>query len=67
MITYRITCTNNADARHFKLLDRFTSTVRHNGGKVVVALVDDDERVPVEAILDASHQVASYETEQHGS
>ena len=61
MTQYRITCSNNSDARDFRLLDEITRKVRHNGGKLVVAEVDSADTIAADAILDASHKVASYE------
>ena len=62
MKTIRITTRNNADARKFEVLDDVGSAnCRHNGGKLVIATVDDADLAAAEALLDASHAVAGYE------
>lgn len=59
----RITTRNNSDARNFTLLRGLCrpSDVRHNGGKLVIAIIDDAALTDVVRLLEDSHAVASYE------
>lgn len=61
MTTFRITCRNNSDARNFQLLGDLADA-RHNGGKLVIARVEDEDVPEVKRLLDDSYMVASYET-----
>lgn len=62
----RITMTNNSDARVLRVLAGVVSpsALRHNGGKVVVAIVHSADRAAVEAALVADHRVVSYEVSE---
>lgn len=62
-IKYRIVCENNSDARDFRVLADVAVTTRHNGGKVVICVIHAEDAAQVDGILDASHKVASYESE----
>lgn len=63
MTTIRITTRNNSDTRNFTVLDAIGSaTVKHNGGKVMIARLDDSDVAEAERLLDAAREVASYET-----
>lgn len=53
----RVTCRNNSDARGFDLLPR----AKHNGGKLVIVLVDSADLASAQQTLDDAHEVASYE------
>lgn len=57
MPVIRITCRNNSDAR--RGLDLPAGNSKHNGGKVIIATVHEDDLADVTAWLDASHAVAS--------
>lgn len=59
----RVQARNNADCRKFSALDSVDATVKHNGGKLLIVTCDDADLAAVEAALDASHQVASYEVQ----
>jgi len=63
MTTIRITTRNNSDTRNFTVLDSISSaTVKHNGGKVMVAKLDASDLAAAERLLDEAREVASYET-----
>lgn len=58
----RITMRNNTDARRADILgDIGSASVRHNGGKLVIATVDASDLDAAKELLDASNAVASYE------
>jgi hypothetical protein len=60
--TIKITARNNSDARSFGVLDEFRgASVRHNGGKGVIATVRTEDLTQVIEALEASHAVAGYE------
>lgn len=59
--TIRIQARNNSDARAFGVLDATSARVKHNGGKTVIATVDEAELASVVELLDGSWAVASYE------
>lgn len=58
--TIRIQTRNNSDARNFRLLGDLAEA-KHSGGKIVIARVEESDLAEVEALLDDSHMVASYE------
>lgn len=62
MATIRITCSNNSDARDFRLLGTLAK-VKHNGGKLVIAQVTESDLAAAKELLDDSHKVASYEVQ----
>ena len=60
----RITMENNSDARRADVLASLRGVeARHNGGKVVIAMVPDAQLDAAKAILDESHAVKAYEWE----
>jgi len=62
MTKLRITMTNNSDARRADILaDIRSASAKHNGGKVVIVTIDDDDLEAARDILDGSHQVREWE------
>ena len=60
----RITMENNSDARRADVLASLRGVeARHNGGKVVIAMVPDAQLDAAKAILEESNAVKSYEWE----
>lgn len=58
--TIRITCRNNADTRKFDVLGDLAK-VKHNGGKLMIATLDDSDLAAVKELLEESRMVAGYE------
>jgi len=58
----RIVMTNNSDARRADILaDIRSASAKHNGGKVVIVTIDDDDLEAARTALDGSHQVREWE------
>jgi hypothetical protein len=62
-IKIRITARNNSDCRAFDVLDETSATVKHNGGKTMIAMVSADELETVKGLLDESRMVSGYEVQ----
>ena len=63
-IEIRITARNNSDCRdgRFGALSGIRgASVKHNGGKTMIAHVHSDDLDRAKAALEESHQVSSYE------
>lgn len=59
----RVQARNNSDCRKFSALDDVRATAKHNGGKTMIVTCEDADLAAVEAALNESAQVASYEVQ----
>ena len=58
----RITMNNNSDARRADVLaDIRSAQARHNGGKIVIVTIDDDDLEAARTALEGSHQVREWD------
>lgn len=64
MVTIKITMSTNALASNPSKVEALIPGLygaRHNGGKVVIATVEEADLAAVEEALDSAHQVTAYE------
>jgi len=63
IVKIRVTCRNNSDARKCVILDDVPSAIcRHNGGKIIIVTVPNEDLARVEKILETSHLITAYDT-----